>query len=210
MPGISSVQTARVHTRSIISRTTGTVHADGFAGFNGLFGEGKADEQACMVHVRRKFVEEFERTGRPSPKARSSRSPCFMLSKSKSETNPLKSVSPCDRPRQNPCLMSWKPGYRPSFPGSRARTGWQGPFAMRGTACQRRLPVSATDGWNSTTTSVNARSAPSHWGTGALGRENHLFMGSGGGGGGKAAAIAYTRPLHNSGFRQIYAFGILV
>ena len=42
---------------------TGTVHADGFAGFNGLFGEGKADEQACMVHVRRKFVEEFERTG---------------------------------------------------------------------------------------------------------------------------------------------------
>ena len=39
------------------------MHADGFAGFNGLFGEGKADEQACMVHVRRKFVEEFERTG---------------------------------------------------------------------------------------------------------------------------------------------------
>ena len=41
----------------------------------GLFGEGKADEQACMVHVRRKsltgrvcaakperFVDEFERT----------------------------------------------------------------------------------------------------------------------------------------------------
>nr|WP_260084988.1 IS66 family transposase [Phaeobacter inhibens] len=40
-----------------------TVHADGFAGFNGLFGNDKADEQACMVHVRRKFVDEFERTG---------------------------------------------------------------------------------------------------------------------------------------------------
>jgi transposase len=36
---------------------------DGFAGFNGLFGVGKADEQACMVHVRRKFVDEVERTG---------------------------------------------------------------------------------------------------------------------------------------------------
>ncbi|MFK7881325.1 IS66 family transposase [Roseobacter sp.] len=41
---------------------TGTVHADGFTGFNGLFGEGKADEQACMVYMRRKFVEEAERT----------------------------------------------------------------------------------------------------------------------------------------------------
>jgi len=35
----------------------------GYAGFNGLFGEDKADEQACMVHVRRKFVEAFERSG---------------------------------------------------------------------------------------------------------------------------------------------------
>ena len=38
------------------------MHADGFAGFNGLFGDDKAGEQACMVHVRRKFVEEAERT----------------------------------------------------------------------------------------------------------------------------------------------------
>jgi hypothetical protein len=44
---------------------TGKVHADGFAGFNGPFGLGKADEQACMVHVRRKFVYEVERTGSP-------------------------------------------------------------------------------------------------------------------------------------------------
>ncbi len=51
------------HPVNHLSGYTGTVHADGFAGFNGLFGEGKADEQACMVHVRRKFVEEFERTG---------------------------------------------------------------------------------------------------------------------------------------------------
>ncbi|WP_299657387.1 transposase, partial [uncultured Jannaschia sp.] len=42
---------------------TGIVHADGFTGFNGLFGEGLACEQACMVHVRRKFVDVFERDG---------------------------------------------------------------------------------------------------------------------------------------------------
>jgi transposase len=33
------------------------VHADGYAGFNGLFGEDKASEVACMAHIRRKFVD---------------------------------------------------------------------------------------------------------------------------------------------------------
>jgi hypothetical protein len=36
---------------------------NGFNGFNGLFGEGPATGQACMVHVRRKFVNVFERDG---------------------------------------------------------------------------------------------------------------------------------------------------
>ncbi len=51
------------HPVNHLSGYTGTVHADGFAGFNGLFGPDKAGEQACMVHVRRKFVDEAERTG---------------------------------------------------------------------------------------------------------------------------------------------------
>ena len=33
------------------------MHADGYAGFNGLFGEHKASEVACMAHIRRKFVD---------------------------------------------------------------------------------------------------------------------------------------------------------
>ncbi len=51
------------HPVNHLSGYTGTVHADGYTGFNGLFGEGKADEQACMVHVRRKFTDEHTRTG---------------------------------------------------------------------------------------------------------------------------------------------------
>ena len=35
----------------------GWVHADGYTGFNGLFGEDKASEVACMAHIRRKFVD---------------------------------------------------------------------------------------------------------------------------------------------------------
>ncbi len=41
----------------------GWVHADGYSGFNGLFGHDKADEMACMAHVRRKFVDVFASQG---------------------------------------------------------------------------------------------------------------------------------------------------
>ena len=41
----------------------GSVHADGYSGFNGLFGDDKADEMACMAHVRRKFVDVFASQG---------------------------------------------------------------------------------------------------------------------------------------------------
>jgi len=40
-----------------LSNYKGWVHADGYAGFNGLFGEDKASEVACMAHIRRKFVD---------------------------------------------------------------------------------------------------------------------------------------------------------
>jgi transposase len=40
-----------------LSGYTGWVHADGYAGFNDVFGEDKADEMACMAHIRRKFVD---------------------------------------------------------------------------------------------------------------------------------------------------------
>jgi len=40
-----------------LSDYKGWVHADGYAGFNGVFGEDKASEVACMAHARRKFVD---------------------------------------------------------------------------------------------------------------------------------------------------------
>jgi transposase len=45
------------HPVSHLSGYKGWVHADGYAGFNGLFGQDKADEMACMAHIRRKFVD---------------------------------------------------------------------------------------------------------------------------------------------------------
>lgn len=39
------------------------LHADGYSGFNSVFGDDKADEMACMAHVRRKFVDVFASQG---------------------------------------------------------------------------------------------------------------------------------------------------
>ena len=58
-----SVDRKGEHPVNHLAGYTGTVHADGYAGFNGLFGPDKADEQACMVHVRRKFVDVYEAQG---------------------------------------------------------------------------------------------------------------------------------------------------
>jgi transposase len=46
-----------------LSGYQGWVHADGYSGFNGVFGENKASEVACMAHIRRKFVDVFAAEG---------------------------------------------------------------------------------------------------------------------------------------------------
>jgi transposase len=51
------------HPVSYLLGYKGWVHADGYSGFNGLFGDDKADEMACMAHVRRKFVDVFASQG---------------------------------------------------------------------------------------------------------------------------------------------------
>lgn len=51
------------HPVSHLSGYKGWVHADGYSGFNGVFGEDKAQEMACLAHVRRKFVDIFAAQG---------------------------------------------------------------------------------------------------------------------------------------------------
>ena len=50
-------------TEAHLAGYTGFIHADGYAGFNKLYGHGKATEMACMAHIRRKFVDIFEAQG---------------------------------------------------------------------------------------------------------------------------------------------------
>jgi len=44
---------------------TGVLHADGYAGFNGLYESGRITEAACWAHVRRKFFDVHEANGSP-------------------------------------------------------------------------------------------------------------------------------------------------
>ena len=46
-----------------LSGYQGWVHADGYAGFNDVFGKDKASEVACMAHIRRKFVDVYTAQG---------------------------------------------------------------------------------------------------------------------------------------------------
>lgn len=46
-----------------LSGYQGWVQADGYAGFNDVFGKNKASEVACMAHIRRKFVDVFTAQG---------------------------------------------------------------------------------------------------------------------------------------------------
>ena len=41
----------------------GWVHADGYTGFNDVFGDDRASEVACMAHIRRKFVDVHKTSG---------------------------------------------------------------------------------------------------------------------------------------------------
>ena len=53
------------HPRQHLSAYRGTVHADGYSGFNRLFEADKRVEAACWGHVRRKFYEIHEAQASP-------------------------------------------------------------------------------------------------------------------------------------------------
>eukprot|EP00919_Chromeraceae_sp_WS-2016_P031431 GHVR01074318.1.p1 GENE.GHVR01074318.1~~GHVR01074318.1.p1 ORF type:complete len:460 (+),score=38.45 GHVR01074318.1:398-1777(+) len=52
-----------IRTEKHLEGYKGFIHADGYAGFNKLYAQDKATEMACMAHIRRKFVDIFESQG---------------------------------------------------------------------------------------------------------------------------------------------------
>lgn len=53
------------HPRAHLQNFRGILQADGYAGFAGLYGDGRVVEAACLAHVRRKFWDVHEATKSP-------------------------------------------------------------------------------------------------------------------------------------------------
>ena len=168
-----------------LSGYTGTVHADGYAGFNGLFGEDKADEQACMVHVRRKFVDEVERIGSPIAKhAIEQIALLYAVEKAVRGQAPESRVA-LRQAKAKPVfddLEVWLQAQLPKLSG-KTKLAEAIRYALK------RMPKARgylDDGRLELDNNICERSIRPI----ALGRKNYLFMGSIGGG--NAAATAYT------------------
>ena len=163
----------------------GTVHADGYAGFNGLFGEDKASEQACMVHVRRKFVEVYEAQGSAIAKEVIERiADLYRVEKEARGQSPQERAI-LRQTKAKPVfddLEDWQQLQLPKISGKT-------PLAQAIRYALGRMPKARaylSNGMLELDNNICERSIRPI----ALGCKNYLFMGSVGGG--KAAAVAYT------------------
>jgi transposase len=180
-----SVDRKGEHPADHLAGYRGWMHADGYAGFNGLFRSGGVREVACLAHMRRKFVDVFhsegsvvaeeairriaglyavEKDGRGRPPAERVR---LRQARAKPILDDLENWLHAQLPR-----ISGKSELAKAIRYALARLGKLRPYLDHGcleadnNAAERAMkPI-------------------------ALGRKNFLFVGSAGGG--KAAAIAYT------------------
>ena len=155
-----SVDRKGEHPVNHLAGYAGTVHADGYAGFNGLFGEGKAGEQAYIVHVRRKFLDEAERTGAPiAQQAIKQIAQLYVVEKEARGKSPDQRAA-LRLAKAKPVFDDLEVWLRTQLRKISGKTKlWPKPSAMPWLACPRRGDTSATGDWNLTTTHASGRSA---------------------------------------------------
>ena len=174
-----------MHPVKHLSDYKGWVHADGYTGFNGLFGEAKASEMACMAHIRRKFVDVHQSQGSAIAEEAIRRiALLYAVEKDVRGKSPVERVT-LREAKAKPVfddLEVWLHAQLPKISG-------KSPLAQAIRYALNRLPKSRPYLENGFLESDN-NAAERGMRPIALGRKNYLFMGSEGGG--KSAAIAYT------------------
>ena len=161
------------------------MHADGYAGFNGLFGHGKADEMACMAHVRRKFVDVYKAQGGAIAEEAIKRIAALYSVEKQARGNAPEERATLRHEQAEPLfddLEQWLGSQLPKISGKT-------PLAQAIRYALNRFPKARPYLENGIleldNNSVERAMKPV-----ALGRKNWLFAGSEGGG--KAMAIAFT------------------
>jgi len=97
---------------------------DGYAGFNGAFGEGKASEVACIAHIRRKFVDVFTAQGSAIAEEAIRRIAQLYGVEKQGGAYPPRSVLLYVKKIPNPSSMIWKTGCTPSCLKYQANRHW--------------------------------------------------------------------------------------
>jgi transposase len=173
------------HPVSHLAGYKGWVHADGYSGFNGLFDENKADEMACMAHVRRKFVDVFTSQGNAIAEEAIRRiAELYAVEKEVRGTSPAARVA-LRQARAKPIfddLEAWLHAQLPKISG-------KSPLAQAIRYALGRMPK-ARPYLENGHLELDNNTAERAVKPVAIGRKNWMFAGSEGGG--KAMAIAFT------------------
>lgn len=173
------------HPEGHLSGYKGWVHADGYAGFNGLFGENKAREMACVAHIRRKFVDVHASQGSSIAAEVIQRIAKLyeIEKKARGKSPPVRAT--IRQTQAKPIfddLETW-------LGTQLTRISGKSPLAVAIRYALSRLPK-ARPYLDNGHLELDNNCAERAMKPIALGRKNYLFMGSQSGG--KSAAIAYT------------------
>jgi len=168
-----------------LSDYKGWVHADGYSGFNGLFGNDKANEMACMAHVRRKFVDVFTAQGSAIAEEAIRRiRELYIIEKDIRGRSPKRKAA-VRQAKAKPIFDDLETWLHTQLPRLSGKT----PLAQAIRYALGRMPK-ARPYLNNGHLSLDNNSAERAVKPVAIGRKNWIFAGSEGGG--KAMAIAYS------------------
>lgn len=173
------------HPVSHLSGYRGWVHADGYSGFNGLFGDDKANEMACMAHVRRKFVDIFTAQGSAIAEEAIRRIRELYIIEKDIRGKPPEVKAAVRQVEAKPIFDDLERWLHAQLPRLSGKT----PLAQAIRYALGRMPK-ARPYLSNGHLSLDNNSAERAVKPVAIGRKNWIFAGSEGGG--KAMAIAYT------------------
>ena len=163
----------------------GYLHADGYAGYEKLYGTGKITEVACMAHIRRKFVDIHKANGSVIAEEAISRIAALYTIEKQIRKKPPDIKQAIRQKHAKPPfeeLQAWLPLQLNKIPAKSTLAG-----AIRYAITRlKRLEVYLTDG----RLAIDNNPAERCMRPIALGRKNYLFYGSDKGG--DRAAAAYT------------------
>jgi len=173
------------HPHAHLKTFNGTMHIDGYAGYNQIVTDNKITDIACLAHIRRKFFDVHKATG--SPLAQEALTQIAALYKIEKE---IKGLPPDIRAqtrqdKAKPLLKTFANWLIQTHTQISGKT----PLAAAIRYAQKRLPKLdpyLEDG----RTEIDNNAAERAMRPIALGRKNYMFVGSDTGG--KSAAILYT------------------